>query len=309
MLAHGRRLVGIMLPLGALIGFSVGLALKGLDEFGPWIGVDARRIHLTPGLPVLGLFLATLLLQRTRVGEASLPRDLEIARRNPYLAFPPGTSLVKLVACFLTIGFGGSAGVEGPGKWFGSALGVQVHRILKLTARYHPFGRRLLAPARVIVMAGAAAALSAVFRAPLTGTFLAVEHDGMLQPKAMVPALVASASGYLAFSSVMGLEPLLPLPHAYHLHTLALLWALLLGMACGLAASAYQGVESLFRWLLRNRPLPVRGLLAGAGLVLLAAPAHFFWKGEPVTQGGAWTWWSSSWEAARALPGPCSSSP
>jgi chloride channel protein, CIC family len=45
--------------------------------------------------------------------------------------FPFRISLGKVVACALTIGFGGSAGVEGPGKWLGAALGLQYHRFLR----------------------------------------------------------------------------------------------------------------------------------------------------------------------------------
>ena len=286
MLAQARRLIGIMLPMGAMTGFSVAMVVKGLDRLSPagarWLGGGA----LSLALPVLGLSLTTYLLSATGIGPVSLSKDLEVARRNPYEAFPFWKALVKLAACGLTIGFGGSAGIEGPGKWFGSAFGVQVHRLLKLSARFHPFGRRMLAPVRVIAMAGAGAALAAVFRAPLTGALMAAEDDGVLHPKAMIPCLVASATGYLVFSAFHGLAPLIPIPHAFRLRFAVLSWSIVLGVLCGLAAPLYLACEAGLARLLGPIPFRWRGLAAGVGLALLAAPAHWFWHDLNVTQGG-----------------------
>ena len=147
-------------------------------------------------------------------------------------------------------------------------------------------GRRLLAPARVIVMAGAAAALASVFRAPLTGALMAAEHDGHLHPKAMIPCLVSAASGYLVFSSIMGLEPLLPMARPYHLQFSGMLWGLVLGLACGVAATVYLLVQARSTRLLKPVHLRWRGLVAGIGLVLLALPPDLLWPGVAVTQGG-----------------------
>ena len=285
MLSHARRLIGIMLPLGAATGLGVVLALKALHLLEPALAFGAGRVHLSIWLPALGLFLTALLLAGSGTGEVSLARDLERANRNPYEAFPLGRSILKLIGCGLTIGFGGSAGIEGPGKWFGSAFGLQTHRFLKYLSRMNKLNRRLLAPARVIVMAGSAAALAAVFRAPLTGALMASEQEGHLHPKAMIPCLVSAASGYLVFSAFMGLEPLLPLARPCHLQFSGMFWGMLLGLACGLGATLFLFAQAgLSRWL-RVLPLPWRGLVAGLGLVLLAAPANLFWKGIPVTQG------------------------
>ena len=286
MLAHARCLIGIMLPLGALTGFCVALVLWGLERLEPQIARGAGRFHLALWLPAFGMFFTTLLLTGTGTGEVSLTQDLDLARRNPFEAFPLRKSIVKLLGCGFTIGFGGSAGIEGPGKWFGSAFGLQTHRFLKWMYKTRMVGRRLLAPARVIVMAGSAAALASVFRAPLTGALMASEHEGHLHPKAMIPCLVAAASGYLVFSSVMGLEPLLPIARPYHLQFSGILWGLVLGLACGVAATVFLLIQARFIRLLSPVHLRWRGLVAGVGLVLLAIPSAVFWSGAAVTQGG-----------------------
>jgi chloride channel protein, CIC family len=286
LLVHTRKIVGVMLPLGAGIGFMVALALKGLGSFEPWVSNTGGRIHLAVLLPGLGLGLATLWLHLTKIGEVSLFEDLDLARKDPYKVFPFWTSLGKVMACTLTIGFGGSAGVEGPGKWLGAAIGLQYHRIIKTGMRRAPRLRHFLTAPMVMVRAGAAAALSSVFRAPLSGALMAAEHHGRVSSEALIPCLVSAASGYVVFAAWMGHAPLLPLPQPYVLRGREIFWALILGLVCGLAATVFLWLQSRFKKMLNPLPLPWRGLVAGAGLVLLALPGHFFWNGLPITLGG-----------------------
>jgi CIC family chloride channel protein len=124
-------------------------------------------------LPAIGLFLTTIWLTVTGIGEVSLFKDMDLAKKDPYKVFPFRVSLGKVVACVLTIGFGGSAGIEGPGKWYGAALGLQYHRLLRAAGYYVKNLRHLARPALVMVRAGAAAALAAVFRAPISGALMA----------------------------------------------------------------------------------------------------------------------------------------
>lgn len=286
LLVHTRKIVAVTLPLGAGIGLFVALALKGLNVFEPWISRVGGRSHLTLFLPGLGLVLTTLWLTFSRLGASSLSKDLELARRDPYAAFPFRGVLGKVTACALTIGFGGSAGVEGPGKWLGAALGIQFHRLLRAASTRWAAWRHLLASPSVMARSGAAAALAAVFRAPLSGALMAAEHHGHLASEALSPCLVAAASGYVAFSACLGHAPLLPLSRPYALEGRDLGWALLLGLCCGLAATLFLWLKDRLEQAMRALPLPVRGLIAGAGLILLALPSHFFWRDLAVTQGG-----------------------
>jgi len=285
-LAHTRHIVGVMLPLGAFVGLMVALALYGLSRFEPWVLRIGWRTRLTLLLPALGLLLTTAWLQTTGIGAVSLVQDLDLARSDPYQAFPLRRTLAKVVGCLLTIGFGGSAGVEGPGKWFGAAMGLQYHRVLRGSARYLGIVRRLARPPLVMARAGAAAALAAVFRAPLSGALMAAEHHGLLSAESLVPCLVSAASGYVVFSGFMGYEPLLPMPRAaFAVGPRELLWALPLGLACGVAATIYLRLHAFLTRLLARVPLGWRGLPAGLGLCLLALPSHLFWHDLPVTQG------------------------
>ena len=286
LLAHSRRLVFVVMPLGALIGLLVTIALLGLGRLEPQISRLGSRTHLVVLLPAIGLFLTTVLLSVTGIGEVSLFRDLDLAHVAPHAAFPFRKSMGKVLACVLTIGFGGSAGVEGPGKWLGAALGLQYHRVSRWLSRHVSPFRRLHAHPLVMVEAGAASALSAVFRAPLSGALMAAEHHGLVTPGALIPCVVASATGYVVFSSIVGTAPLFPQARPYRLHPQDLAWAFLLGIAIGVGANVYFWFRRTFQRFFGHIPLLWRGLAGGIGLTILLLPARFFWGGLAVTEGG-----------------------
>lgn len=286
LLAHTRRLVFVVMPLGALIGLLVTVALSGLQRLEPLIASWGSRTHLVVLLPAIGLFLTTVWLSVTHIGEVSLFKDLDLGRVSPHVAFPFRKSMGKVLACVLTIGFGGSAGVEGPGKWLGAALGLQYHRISRWLSRHVSPFRRLHAHPLIMVEAGAASALSAVFRAPLSGALMAAEHHGQVTPGSLIPCVVASATGYVVFSSLVGTTPLFPQAHAYVLHAVDLAWSFLLGIAIGVGANGYFWLRKRFQGLFGRIPLLWRGLAGGVALTVLLLPARFFWGGLQVTEGG-----------------------
>ena len=73
--------------------------------------------------------------------------------------------LIKSVASIITIGTGGSAGQEGPIAQIGAGFGSLLAGLLRLP----PTDRRLL------MLAGAAGGVGAIFRAPLGGALFAGE--------------------------------------------------------------------------------------------------------------------------------------
>ena len=71
----------------------------------------------------------------------------------------------KALASMLTLGSGGAGGREGPTMQIGGALRTLVGRALQVSTRER----------RVLMVAGVAAGISAVFRTPLGAALLAVE--------------------------------------------------------------------------------------------------------------------------------------
>jgi chloride channel protein, CIC family len=103
---------------------------------------------------------------------------------------------VKPLASILTLGAGGSGGREGPTMQIGGALGSTVALLLRTTARER----------RVLMVAGIAAGISAVFRTPLGAAILAIEvlYRDDFESEALIPAVLASVVSYSVAISVFG---------------------------------------------------------------------------------------------------------
>ncbi|XXY53601.1 chloride channel protein [Sorangium sp. So ce269] len=104
--------------------------------------------------------------------------------------------LVKALASIFTLGCGGSGGREGPTMQIGGAIGSIIGRALRVGARER----------RILLIAGAAAGMSAVFRTPLGAALLAVEvlHRDDFEADALVPSILASVVSYSVFIYFFG---------------------------------------------------------------------------------------------------------
>ena len=91
-------------------------------------------------------------------------------------------------------------GLEGPSLYLGASVGAG------LQARFHRWFRSI--DHRVLMVAGAAAGVAAIFKAPATGAVFALEvpYQDDFARKMLLPALVAAATGYLGFVAVHGTE-------------------------------------------------------------------------------------------------------
>lgn len=287
LLAHSRRLVFAIIPLGLLMGLVMTGLLLGLERhLAPFVDGLFNRLGLIWVLPGLALVVATLWLTWTKTGQVSLFEDLDLAKKSPYEAFPFWTSMAKVIGCAFTIGLGGSTGLEGPAKWLGAAVGVQFHRFLHWLALRWSLFRRLKVQPLTVVVAGASAAVAIVFRAPLSGSLFAVEHDGHVAHEELIPSVVAAAAAYMVWVYFVGPEPLIPLAKGYHLQARELAWALPVGLVCGLGASLFLTIRFGLTRFLSRYPLAWRGLIGGIGLALLAMPGHYFFHDLQITQRG-----------------------
>jgi CIC family chloride channel protein len=107
------------------------------------------------------------------------------------------TPFVKLITSALTIGSGGSAGKEGPISQIGAGFGSFLATTLKLRPRER----------RILVLAGAAAGVGAIFRAPLGAALFAPEvlyRETEFEFEAILPCVVSSIVAYSVFSQVYG---------------------------------------------------------------------------------------------------------
>jgi len=148
----------------------------------------------------------------------------------------------KLLAAATTVGFGGSAALEGPSIYGGGGVGSWLWKRIwgvKFTE----------ADRRVMLISGAAAGMAAVFRAPLTGLIFALEmpYRDDLAHEALLPSLIASVVSYGTLVALLGSEPLFGFIGSAQFAEKDLAWSALLGALCGLVAMTFAVVFRRFR--------------------------------------------------------------
>ena len=169
-------------------------------------------------------------------------------------------TIVKPAAAILTIGFGGSAGPEGPSLLAGGGVAAALSRRFKVQADLR---RRLF-------IAGAAAGLAATFRTPLTAILFALEipYKNDLDRETFIEAAIASVPAYLLSITVLGSEPIFGVVGSSSLTFNDIALSLLLGLICGLYAvfftKTFSWTERLgFKFRKKNRQLRLD--MAGCG--------------------------------------------
>src|SRR5690349_7245099 len=115
----------------------------------------------------------------------------------------PRLAILKPLSSAISIGSGGPFGAEGPIIMTGGAFGSMIAQFFHLTS----------AERKTLLVAGAAAGMSATFAAPLSAVLLAVEL--LLfewKPRSVIPVALASAAAGAARRYLIGFGPLFPVP-------------------------------------------------------------------------------------------------
>jgi chloride channel protein, CIC family len=157
----------------------------------------------------------------------------------------PKVALLKPLSSAISIGSGGPFGAEGPIIMTGGAVGSLIAQFFHLTSTER----------KTLLVAGAAAGMSATFATPLAAVLLAVEL--LLfewKPRSLVPVALASATAAATRRYIIGLGPLFPVPaHALFIGPRGLAGCVLAGLLAGalsaLLTQAVYAAEDAFQRL------------------------------------------------------------
>jgi CIC family chloride channel protein len=177
---------------------------------------------------------------------------------------------LKWAAALFTLSSGGSGGREGPTMQIGGAIGALVGRVLPTTRRER----------RILLVAGIAAGISAVFRTPLGAALLATEllYRDDFEAEALVPAIFASVVAYSVVIALYGETTLFgrlpPFPFVpAHLPLYALL-----ALAVAAAAAVFVRTLAAAQRLSARLPVPRWTRPALGGLAMGALGAAVAWR-------------------------------
>ncbi|MGA2832407.1 MAG: chloride channel protein [Terracidiphilus sp.] len=185
-------------------------------------------------VPVVGSLIVGLMARygSERIRGHGIPEAIESilmsgSRVHPKLA------ILKPLSAAISIGSGGPFGAEGPIIMTGGAIGSMVSQFFHFTS----------VERRTLLVAGAAAGMSATFAAPLASVLIGVEL--LLfewKPRSAIPVALASATACVVRRFLLGLGPLFPVPaHPAFIG----LWGLGGCIVAGLAAGALSALLTI----------------------------------------------------------------
>jgi len=192
---------------GLLVGLTAGLAaiiLKSIVHYihlflssNYFANINKLVLLLSPLVGILLTLIVVKLFFKGKIGKGISNILYEIAQKSSFVYRDKMYS--HIITSSLTVGFGGSAGLEAPIVVTGSALGSNYARRFHLNYKERT----------VLLSAGAAAGISAVFNAPIAGVMFAIEillTD--IVTFELITIIIASVSGAL-FSKIILQEDIL----------------------------------------------------------------------------------------------------
>jgi len=246
-----------MLLLSALIGLLVGLAavvIKNLvhliDRFLTEGLVEQFHHYLYFIFPTIGILIVVAYIRyvNKRPVQHGIPGVLHsISKKNGMINRHNLYSSV--ITSALTVGFGGSVGLEGPTVATGGAIGSNIGRLFRMSYK------------NVILLLGCACAgaMAAIFKAPIAAIVFALEVIMLdLTMASLVPLLVASVVAALTSYLFMGQNVLYQVDITDTFHMNHVPWYIVLGILAGLMSvyftRMYMFVTGLFeklssRWI------------------------------------------------------------
>jgi CIC family chloride channel protein len=202
----GRWSTALVSPAGNHLGmFSILVPIGGALIIGVMARYGSERIR-GHGIPEA---IEAILINGSRV--------------EPKVAF------LKPLSSAISIGSGGPFGAEGPIIMTGGAFGSMIAQLFHLTSTER----------KTLLVAGAAAGMSATFAAPVASVLLAVEL--LLfewKPRSLIPVALASAMAAVLRRYILGFGPLFPVPeHPLFIGPKGLMGCVLVGILAGVLSA------------------------------------------------------------------------
>ena len=196
--------------------------------------------------PAIGIILATLFVKYivrdeisegvTRVLYAMSRRDSRIASHNCWSSIVGGAT---------TIGFGGSVGPEAPIVLTGAAIGSNVGKLARLNYK----------DLTLLLCCGAGAAVSAIFKAPITGVVFVLEILMLgITSTSIFPLLLACVTATTTALIYRGFDPIIAVTlseaDVFVINQIPLY--VLLGVCCGLMSYYFTSMNSIIGTFVKN---------------------------------------------------------
>ncbi|SDS64553.1 chloride channel protein, CIC family [Mucilaginibacter mallensis] len=219
-------------------------------------------------LPALGIFLTVAyqhLINRDHIEKGIGKILINIKKNRSNIKI--NNLYSQIITSSLTVGFGGSSGLEAPIVSIGAAVGSNTGKFFNLS----PYEKT------VLIAAGASAGIAAVFNSPIAGVLFSLEIlIGEITIPTFIPLLIASATGVVV-------SKLLYSGQLFHLVTVgwvlnALPFYVILGLFSGWISVYISKMAGILeKGIFKKYNRYVRALAGGLllGIIIMIFPALF----------------------------------
>jgi chloride channel protein, CIC family len=254
--------------LSVVVGFISGIAaviLKNtvhLVELVLTNGISGVHDYLYFVYPVCGIVITVLIVQlyfKTPVGHGVPDALLAISKGNANL--PKSATWSSIITSAITVGLGGSVGLEGPAVATTSAIGSNLGQLLKLNYK-----------TKVILIACASSAtVASLFKAPIAAIVFSLEVIMIdLSAVSLVPLLLSAISANIVTRLFIGSSVLFHYNLPYDFEPIDTVFFVALGILCGLVSVYYTKIYFLLaKWMEGIKKLYLRVLIGAASVGLL----------------------------------------
>ena len=206
-------------------------------------------------------------MQKIRVYHGTERLNDAIAQRKYRLA--GDLTYAPMVASTFTLGFGGSAGSEGPIAYTGAAIGSNIGKVFRATPEMM----------KIMLACGASAGIAGIFRAPIAGMLFTLEVLMIdLSGMTVMPLLLSSVAGAVVAYVLEGYNAEFFFVQSESFVTNRIPFTILLGVVCGLMSYYFTKVmfmmESMFSKLRHTGLKILVGGVIMAGLIFLFPPLY-----------------------------------
>ncbi len=248
--------IGLLAGLGAVVLKNLTHIIQQLLE-----GEFIKEIHQVFYFifPIIGLLLTLLTIKyviKKKVGHGIPSTLFAISKLKGIM--PRHQMWASLLTAPLTVGFGGSVGLEGPTVATGAALGSNFSRLFHLNQTTRT----------LLIGAAAAGAMSSIFKAPIAAIIFAVEIFSLeLTIASLIPLLLASITAVLTSYFFLGDDVLLHFQLQDKFGLRDVLFYILLGVSSAATSIYFSKVYFKISDLFKRINSPYYRLLIGGTLL------------------------------------------
>ncbi|MFM1878798.1 MAG: H(+)/Cl(-) exchange transporter ClcA [Bacteroidota bacterium] len=252
--------------LSILVGFTSGVGaviMKNLTHFfqhlleGNLVQYYHQAFYFV--FPIIGLSIVYFIIRkiiRKKVSHGIPSTLFAISKKKGIMA--RYQMYGSLLTAPITVGFGGSVGLEGPTVATGTAISSNLSRFFHMNQSER----------NLLIGCAAAGAMSSIFKAPIAALVFAIEVFGLdLTIGSMIPLLLASISAIVTSYFFFGSDVLLPFDIKNQFAIGDIPFYIILGLIAGVISIYFTEVYSRIQKIFDTIKSPIKRLFIGGGLL------------------------------------------